>query len=413
MTGAWADKDTWAEVVFTQAIEANDLAENATFTADGSSFSVTLADEGNKMVIDANACRFGTSTDYKLYSYRLKSGGASSATKNYLILNIPEAGKLRVAPRSASNSATDRTLKIEQGETVLYNDIVQESQAISIMENEQEVKVYPYVEVPVTAGSVRVSYSASMNFYGFGFSASSGGGSGEGDAYALSVGENAQGSVKFLVGETEVTTAKEGETVTVVITPNTGWVVNQPSGQWGAAIAKAPRRTSDASIDMLKDFELTKLLGQDNTWSFVMQRANAEISVTYKKLLTNQDITIDDITALTYTGQALEPTVSVKDGNSELVLNTDYTVSYSNNVNAALSTAETNAPTVTITAVATSEKYAGETTKTFTIQKADITPTAPTAKTGLVYTAEAQELITAGSIVGAGNMEATRTIRWL
>ena len=38
---------------------------------------------------------------------------------------------------------------------------------------------------------------------------------GEGDAYALSVGENAQGSVKFLVGENEVTTAKEGETVTV------------------------------------------------------------------------------------------------------------------------------------------------------------------------------------------------------
>jgi hypothetical protein len=190
--------------------------------------------------------------------------------------------------------------------------------------------------------------------------------------YNLTVGTNAHGTVKFYVGEAEVTKAAEGATVIVKITPNTGWVVNQTSGQWGAAIAKAPRR-AQAGIDMLKDFELTKLLGQDNTWSFVMQRANAEISVSYKKLLTNQDITIDDITAPTYTGQAQEPTVTVKDGQTVLTLGTDYTVAYSNNTNAALATAETNAPTVTITAVATSEKYAGETTKKFTINKKALT----------------------------------------
>ena len=179
--------------------------------------------------------------------------------------------------------------------------------------------------------------------------------------YDLSVGTNDHGNVKFYVGEAEVTKAAEGATVTVAIEPNTGWVVNKPSGQWGAAIAKAPRR-----VDMLKDFELTKLLGQDNTWSFVMQRANAEISVTYKKLLTNADITVADIAAVTYTGQAQEPVVTVKDGSTVLVKGTDYTVSYSNNTHAALATAE-KAPTVTITAVATSDKYAGETTKTFTI----------------------------------------------
>ena len=136
--------------------------------------------------------------------------------------------------------------------------------------------------------------------------ASSGGGSGQeitGDAYALSVGTNDHGTVKFYVGQNEVTTAKEGQTVTVVITPNTGWVVNQTSGQWYAAAssAKAPKR-AQSNIGLLKDFELTKLLGQDNTWSFVMQRANAEISVSYKKLLTNTDFTIEDTTALTYTG---------------------------------------------------------------------------------------------------------------
>ena len=210
--------------------------------------------------------------------------------------------------------------------------------------------------------------------------ASSGGGSGQeitGDAYALSVGTNDHGTVKFYVGQNEVTTAKEGQTVTVVITPNTGWVVNQTSGQWYAAAssAKAPKR-AQSNIGLLKDFELTKLLGQDNTWSFVMQRANAEISVSYKKLLTNTDITIEDITALTYTGQAQEPVVTVKDGSTVLTKDVDYTIAYSNNTNAALSTATENAPTVTITAVSTSEKYSGETTKKFTINKKALTVTA-------------------------------------
>lgn len=191
-------------------------------------------------------------------------------------------------------------------------------------------------------------------------------------SYNLTVGENAQGTVKFYVAETEVTKAEEGATVTVVITPNTGWSVGGLQGLWYAAIAKAPRR-AQTGVDLLKDFELTKLLGQDNTWSFVMQRANAEISVTYKKLLTNTDITVQDITALTYTGVAQEPTVTVKDGTAVLVKDVDYTVAYSNNTNAALATAAENAPTVTITAVATSEKYSGETTKTFTINKKALT----------------------------------------
>ena len=185
-------------------------------------------------------------------------------------------------------------------------------------------------------------------------------------SYNLTVGTNDHGTVKFYVAETEVTKAPEGATVTVVITPNTGWVVNQPSGQWYAAVAAA-RSQRTASVDLLDKVTLTPVEGQTNQWTFTMQRANVEISSTYKKLLTNTDITIVDISALTYSGVSQTPTVTVKDGNTELVLNTDYTVSYSNNVNAALSTAAQNAPTVTITAVATSDKYAGETTKTFTI----------------------------------------------
>ena len=194
-------------------------------------------------------------------------------------------------------------------------------------------------------------------------------------SYNLTVGTNDHGTVKFYVNETEVNTAAEGATVTVVITPNTGWVVNQPSGQWYAAVAAARSRRT-ASVDLLDKVTLTPVEGQTNQWTFTMARANVEISSTYKKLLTNTDITVADISALTYSGVSQTPTVTVKDGNTELVLNTDYTVSYSNNVNAALSTAETNAPTVTITAVGNSQKYAGETTKTFTINKKALTVTA-------------------------------------
>jgi hypothetical protein len=189
-------------------------------------------------------------------------------------------------------------------------------------------------------------------------------------AYELNAVTSEQGSISFTVGETtNATTAEEGQTVTVIITPSTGWVVNQPSGTWYAAVA-----ATRTDIDLLKDVTLTfdseDATTKAKTYHFTMARANVEISSTYKKLLTNSDITIENITALTYTGSALQPGVTVKDGSTPLVAGTDYTVSYSNNVNAALSTATQNAPTVTVTAVSTSEKYAGTTSKTFTINKA-------------------------------------------
>ena len=223
------------------------------------------------------------------------------------------------------------------------------------------------------------------------------------DGYTLSVGENAHGTVKFYVGKAEVTKAAEGATVTVAIEPNTGWSVGGLQGLWYAAgsATKAPKR-AQTGVDLLKDFELEPVSGQENAWSFEMKRANAEISVTYKKLMTNTDITVPEITAPTYIGQALEPTVTVKDGQTVLVKDVDYTVEYSNNTNAALATATENAPTVTIKGIG--ENYDGEITVTFTINKANITPTAPTEVAELTYTAQAQTLIAAGSAEG-GEMQ--------
>ena len=159
----------YAEIIFTEVVAAADLAADATFGLLGTDFSVAITDTDNKLSIDANSCRFGGEEDYKSYSHRLKTGGKSSS-KNFITLNIPAAGKIRIAVRTGSNSATDRNLVITQGEKELYNEIVQESQATKVIEGDNEVSVYPYVEVAVAAGTVLVTYPVgSLNFYSFGF----------------------------------------------------------------------------------------------------------------------------------------------------------------------------------------------------------------------------------------------------
>ncbi|MBQ1485054.1 MAG: Ig-like domain-containing protein [Muribaculaceae bacterium] len=175
-------------------------------------------------------------------------------------------------------------------------------------------------------------------------------------------GISAHGSVTYKVNDTETTPeggvikVDENDVITVTIIPDEGWT-STPSGQWSAAIAAARNRASE--VDMLKD--ITFASAGTNTWTFIMQRANAEISATYRKLLTNTDITIEDLADMTYTGKALKPAVTVTDGSTPLVLGTDYTVSYSNNVNAGKAT-------VTITGIG---NYAGTVKKSFAIINAE------------------------------------------
>ena len=164
--------DEWAEIKFTEAVDAADLAENASFGVEGSEFSATITDTGNKMSIDANSCRFGTADAYVSYTHRLKSGGKSSSSTNFITFNIPADGKLRIAVRTGSNSATDRNLVLAQGTDTLFNQVILESSAIKVTEGETEANVYPYVIVDVKAGSLVASYPKNgVNFYSFAFKA--------------------------------------------------------------------------------------------------------------------------------------------------------------------------------------------------------------------------------------------------
>ena len=84
------------------------------------------------------------------------------------------------------------------------------------------------------------------------------------------------------------------------------------------------------------------------------------------KLLTHSDISIATIPDQTYAGSAIEPEVTVTDGETTLTLGTDYTVSYSDNINAG-------AATVTISGKG---NYGGTVEERFTITKAPLTITA-------------------------------------
>ena len=97
-------------------------------------------------------------------------------------------------------------------------------------------------------------------------------------------------------------------------------------------------------------------------------------------------VTIADIADQTYTGSAITPAVTVTDGTKTLVLDTDYTVGYSNNTNTALATAN-EAPTVTITGKG---NYDSGTTAT---KKFNILPAASTItaqNTSTIYNGVAQ-----------------------
>lgn len=201
--------------------------------------------------------------------------------------------------------------------------------------------------------------------------------------YDLTVGESAHGTVTFTVDGATATQAKKDDVVTVSVTPESGYspkdVTVRAYTSWEAAGA---RRRAPGLLD-----EITVTLQIDGTWQFTMPEANVRVVATYTKNL--QNAWIQAIADQTYTGEAIEPTVTVKDGETTLVLDTDYTVAYSNNTNAGTAT-------VTVTAKEGSD-YSGEATATFTIAKADITmTTTPAAVAGLVYSGEGQTLVTAG-----------------
>ena len=209
--------------------------------------------------------------------------------------------------------------------------------------------------------------------------------------FDLTVGESAHGTVQFTVGGEVATQACYDDVVTVTVTPEEGYsakdVTVRAYTSWEAAGA---RRRAPGLLD---EIAVTKNEA-DGTWTFTMPEANVWVVASYTKDV--QDAWIEAIADHTYTGEALEPTVTVKDGETTLTLGTDYTVAYSNNTVAGTAT-------VTVTAVESSD-YSGTATATFIIQKANTAVTTVPVGKNLTYTGEPQALVEAGTATG-GEMQ--------
>lgn len=187
--------------------------------------------------------------------------------------------------------------------------------------------------------------------------------------FKLKVGTSPLGSITFKVGENTVTTAAEGDVVTVIVTPNSGCIINEVSGQWYADMAKT------RGVEMLNKVTLT-FVSEDattkaKTYKFTMQRANVEISSTYKILANTLRIQLDN-NGFIYDGTEKKPTVTLM-YNETTIPSTEYTVAYTNNVNVPANSDNANAPTVTVTIKESCQDYAGSAKAYFAISPAELT----------------------------------------
>ena len=106
--------------------------------------------------------------------------------------------------------------------------------------------------------------------------------------FALAAAANEHGTVAFTDADgNEITTAAEGDVVTVSVTPATGYAVDEITGKWYAAVAASRRiPAAGTEFDLLSDITLTAGDVDETTgaatYTFTMERANVQFDVTYK-----------------------------------------------------------------------------------------------------------------------------------
>ena len=207
--------------------------------------------------------------------------------------------------------------------------------------------------------------------------------------------ESAHGTITFKIDGETVTTAEAGKTVTVAVSPTEGWQTKEVTARaytdWGNAKTRGTNMVDKITVS-----------GSGNEWSFTMPEANVKVTATYKQLIAASWITLGNA-AYTYDGKAKEPTVTLKNGNVTIPASA-YSVAYANNVNAAAATAD-NAPTVTVT-ITNSDDYAGQASKAFTIDAAELTELV--IKDSVLTYAYAEITVEVAS-VKAGNLEVPAT----
>ncbi|MCR5788404.1 MAG: Ig-like domain-containing protein [Lachnospiraceae bacterium] len=194
-------------------------------------------------------------------------------------------------------------------------------------------------------------------------------------AYGVMIGTVTNGTVSASPAAFAIKDyANANQTVRLTVTPASNYTIGTVSYNDGS------------------DHKITK--DNNDKYPFTMPGRNVTASATFLKSLSHDDINVADIADQTYTGSAITPSVTVTDGETPLTLGTDYTVSYSNNINVSSLDAGTASPTVTIKGTGS---YGGETTKTFKITPKSITgATVALSNTQLEYNGSAQSVSVTG-----------------
>ena len=186
------------------------------------------------------------------------------------------------------------------------------------------------------------------------------------------------------------------------------WFVSVLKSMLNCDVASIPTQVyTDSAIEpavTVKDGETTLTSGTDYevAYSNNVNAGTATVTITGKgdysgetaatftiaRSMTNEDITIT-IPEQTYMGSELTPVITVKDGETVLAENTNYTVTAP-----SVTVQDAGNYTYTITGAG---YYAGSREVLFTIAKATPTVTTPTAVENLIYNGSAQALVNAGN----------------
>lgn len=162
-----------ALITFGDTAVAKGTWSNGAVIADKDSLvKLTLIDPEAKIAIDLNDANFGTTEEYVTLKSRLKTGGKSSASKNYINVEVAKNGKLYIMARTGSNSATDRNVVITNGTDTIFNQLLLESNATVVpLTDSTSMKIYPVYSASLNTGvTYRISYPVNgVNFYGFDF----------------------------------------------------------------------------------------------------------------------------------------------------------------------------------------------------------------------------------------------------
>ena len=154
------------------AVDKGAWSNGAVIADKDSLVKLTLVDPDAKIAIDLNDANFGTTEEYVSLKSRLKTGGKSSSSKNYINVEVAKDGQLYIMARTGSNSATDRNVVITNGTDTIFNQLLLESNATVVpLTDTTSMKIYPVYSASLNAGvTYRISYPVNgVNFYGFDF----------------------------------------------------------------------------------------------------------------------------------------------------------------------------------------------------------------------------------------------------